>query len=77
MTDIGQPDWHERRRGQTEPGGPREHVVIDQHGNVRDLNAVNRRLLDPADPDTLRRLLDGLRTLEPDRYRPTTEETKP
>lgn len=75
MTDTDQPDWRERRRGQTEPGGPREHVTVDQHGNVRDLHAVNRRLLDPADPDTLRRLLDGLRTLEPDRYWPAEGDT--
>lgn len=75
MTGAGQPDWRERRRGQTEPGGPRGHVIVDQHGQVRDLNVVNRRLLDPADPGTLRRLLAGLRALNPDW--PTTEETKP
>lgn len=49
--------------------------TVDRSGDVHDFDAINRRLLDPADPDTLRRLLDGLRALEPDRYRPTTEDT--
>jgi hypothetical protein len=55
--------------------GPAERLVVDQHGHVHDLTALNRQLLDPADPDTLRRLLDGLRTLNPGHW-PATEETE-
>lgn len=69
MTGTDRPAWRERC-GQTEPAGPREGMIVD----LRDLDAVNSRLLDPNDPDTLRRLLAGLRTLNPDR--PATEETE-